>query len=33
MNASVRLKKFFGRETKGTWPQYELIGGKPPVLE
>jgi hypothetical protein len=31
-NGSVE-KNMSGREPEGTWRQYELIGGKPPVIK
>jgi hypothetical protein len=30
---SVAKKKISGRESQGAWRQYELIGGKPPVVK
>jgi hypothetical protein len=33
MIASVQLKKITGRESQGVCHQYELIGGKLPVVK
>jgi hypothetical protein len=31
LNGSV--EKISGRESQGAWRQYEMIGGKPPVVK
>jgi hypothetical protein len=33
MKASIQLNKIAGRESQGVCRQYELIGGKPPVVK
>jgi hypothetical protein len=33
MKASIQLKKKYGRDSKGSCRQDELIGSKPPVVK